>query len=569
MKIRFLISFVLISSIILAQAPDRNYFRPPVDIPLVLSGNFGELRSNHFHSGIDIKTQGKTGLPIYAAADGEISRIRISPYGFGLALYLDHPNGQTTVYGHLMSFRDDIQEYAKKIQYERKSFDVDLAIPKGTFSVNKGDQIALSGNTGGSGGPHLHFEIRDTDSQHPLNPLLFNFPIKDEIKPKILSAAIYPLTDDSHVYGKAQKTLIETVFYGGAYHLKGNPTVPVYGNIGFGLQTIDYLNGSWSKCGIYEIKLKVDNQAIYSFQMNELSFDETRYLNSYIDYEYYRTNYRRLQKSWVEPGNKLSNYRKLINGGIVDLSDEEVHDIDYEVIDTYGNKSTLSFRVQSKQMNIVPKERNGKLISYKQKATIEKEQLKAVFEPGTFYSDFYMDLETKPANNLYYSKLYQVQDDHHPVHQHYSLKIKADGLPSELRDKALIAAVSEKSGRKWSMGGNYENGWITARVRQLGTFAISVDTVAPKIKPLSIYNNSRLTEPNCIRFKISDDFSGIASYNGQIDGNWVLFEYDAKNALITYYFDKKRFQFDQKHELKLRVKDGKGNTTEYLATFYK
>ncbi|WP_159519347.1 M23 family metallopeptidase [Sunxiuqinia indica] len=569
MKIRFLISFVLISSIILAQAPDRNYFRPPVDIPLILSGNFGELRSNHFHSGIDIKTQGKTGLPIYAAADGEISRIKISPYGFGLALYLDHPNGQTTVYGHLLSFRDDIQEYAKNIQYERQSFDVDLAVPKGTFSVNKGDQIALSGNTGGSGGPHLHFEIRDTDSQHPLNPLLFNFPIKDEIKPKILSAAIYPLTDDSHVYGKTQKTLIETVFYDGAYHLKGNPTVPVYGNIGFGLQTIDYLDGSWSKCGIYEIKLKVDNQAIYSFQMNKLSFDETRYLNSYIDYDYYRTNYRRLQKSWVEPGNKLSNYRELINGGIVDLSDGEVHDIDYEITDTYGNKSTLSFRVQSKKMNIVPKERNGQLISYKQKTTIEKEQLKAVFEPGTFYSDFYLDLETKPANNLYYSKLYKIQDDHHPVHQHYSLKIKADAVPPELQDKALIAAVSEKSGRKWSMGGNYENGWITARVRQLGTFAISVDTVAPTIKPLSIYNNSRLTESSRIRFKISDDFSGIASYNGQIDGNWVLFEYDAKNALITYYFDKKRFQFDQKHELKLRVKDGKGNTTEYLASFYK
>lgn len=569
MKIRFLISFVFISNIILAQAADRDYFRSPVDIPILLSGNFGELRSNHFHSGIDIKTQGKVGLPVYSAADGEISRIKISPYGFGLALYINHPNGQTTVYGHLLSFRKDIQEYARKFQYEKESFAVDLTVPEGTFSVKKGEQIALSGNTGGSGGPHLHFEIRDTKSQHPLNPLLFNFPIKDEIKPKILSAVIYPLSDDAHVFGSTNQRVIETVYYNGAYHLKSNPTVPVYGHVGFGIQTLDYLDGSWSKCGIYEIKLSVDNQPIYTFLMNELSFDETRFINSHIDYPYYRQHYRRLQKSWVEPGNKLANYPVLVNRGVVNLSDGNIHHVSYEITDTYGNKSTLAFLIQSKKMDIPEKEEAGRLISYDKEATFETGNLNVKFSPGTFYSDFYLAYDTKPANNLYYSPLYKIHNDEMPVHQSYPLKIKADLVPDSLREKALIAAVNEKSGRKWSMGGTYKDGWVSTRVRQLGTFAISVDTVAPTIRPLSIHANNQLKEKNRIRFKITDDFSGLANYRGEIDGQWVLFEYDAKNDLITYYFDLDRFRFNQNHTLSLKLEDNKGNTSAYKATFYR
>ncbi|MGQ7869176.1 M23 family metallopeptidase [Sunxiuqinia sp. sy24] len=566
---RLLIAFLLFTHTIFAQAPDPEYFRSPLAIPIQLSGNFGELRSNHFHSGIDIKTEGKTGLPIYAAAEGEVSRINISPSGFGLALYLNHPNGQTTVYGHLLSFRDDIQAYARKIQYERESFAVDLSVPKGTFQIKKGELIALSGNSGSSGGPHLHFEIRDTHSQNPQNPLLFRFPIVDDMKPKILSAAIYPLSDDAHVYGKSNDRRIETVYYDGAYHLKGNPTIPVYGNIGFGLQTLDYLNGSWSKCGIYEISLAVDDQEVYTFRMNELSFAETRYLNSHIDYSHYRQHYRRIQKSWVDQGNKLSNYPTLENHGVVNLSDGKTHQIRYEVKDVYGNKSTLSFRVQSKKTSIERSEDSGQLIRLNEEIQLEKPGVQAHFKPGTFYSDFNLDFETKPANNLFFSPLYRVHNDRIPVHQSYQLKIKADEVPDSLQAKSLLAVIDEKSGKKWSMGGAYQDGWIMARVRQMGTFAITVDTVAPTIRPLSIQNRKSLTERNRIRFKISDDFSGIDSYRGQIDGQWVLFEYDAKNALITYHLDKDRFQFGKQHTLKLTVTDNKGNETEYQATFYR
>ena len=569
MKIRFLISFLFLFHIVFAQVDDSKYFHPPVNIPIVLSGNFGELRPNHFHSGIDIRTEGKTGLPVYAAAKGDISRIKISPYGFGMALYIDHPNGTTTVYGHLLRFRDDIQAYAQQIQYDKESFSVDLNIPKGKFSVEKGDQIALSGNSGGSGGPHLHFEIRNTKTQHPINPLLYQFPVTDNMKPKVLSVMVYPLSDDAHVYGKPSERLFETVYYDGAYHLKSNPTIPVYGNIGFGLQTLDYLNGSWSKCGINEIKLSVDEKTVYTYLMNELSFDETRYINSHIDYAYYREHYKRIQKSWVEPGNKLENYPVLINHGIVDLSDGQRHEVSYEILDTFGNKSILAFQVQSKKEAISRKEETGQLIRYDEPADFNTSGLQAHFDAGTFYSNFHLQYEEKPSNNLYYSPLYQLQNDLMPVQQSYQLKIKADQVPLELWNKAVIAVVNEKSGRKWSLGGKYVNGWITAKIRQLGTFAISIDTIPPTIKPLSIYKHSSLSEQNRIRFKINDDFSGIDNYRGEIDGNWVLFEYDAKNDLITYFIDKDRLQIGRNHELLLTVTDNKGNKSEYKATFYR
>ncbi|WP_430972860.1 M23 family metallopeptidase [Sunxiuqinia rutila] len=569
MSTRFLILFLLLSNLIYAQAPAPEDFHTPVSIPIKLSGNFGELRSNHFHSGIDIKTEGKTGLPIYAAADGEVSRIKISPSGFGLALYLDHPNGKTTVYAHLLSFRDDIQAYAKKIQYERESFAVDLAVPQGTFQVKKGELIAHSGNSGSSGGPHLHFEIRDTESQKPQNPLLYKFPVIDDMKPKILAVAIYPLSEDAHVYGKPDSRLIETVYYDGAYHLKGNPTIPVYGKVGFGLQTLDYLNGSWSKCGVYEISLSVDQQPIYSFRLDEFSFDETRYLNSHIDYAHYRQHARRIQRNWVEQGNKLSNYPTLENQGIVNLSDGQSHQINYVVKDVYGNKSTLAFRVKSRASALDKPEKNGPLISFDEETIFEKPGVEAHFTAGTFYSDFNLEYANKPANNLYYSPLHKLHNDRLPVHHSYLLKIKADELPDSLQSKSLIAVIDEKSGKKWSLGGAYKDGWVTARIRQMGTFAISVDTVAPTIRPLSIQGRKSLTEKNRIRFKISDDFSGIDSYRGEIDGQWVLFEYDAKNSLITYSFDKDRFQFGKQHQLNLTVTDNKGNATKYEATFYR
>lgn len=569
MKIFSVCTLLLILKTAVAQISDPDYFSSPLKIPIVLSGNFGELRSNHFHSGIDIKTGGKTGLPVYTAAEGELSRIYVSPSGFGLALYIDHSNGTTTVYGHLQKLRDDLQNYMHAVQYDKESFAADISVPKGKFRFKKGELVAYSGNSGSSGGPHLHFEIRDTDSQKPLNPLLYHLDVSDDRAPVILSVMLYPLSDDAHVSGKSYAQRIDAVLYNGTYHLKGNPVLNVYGDIGFAVQTHDYLTGSWNKCGVYEINLLADRKPVYTFRMDQLDFDQTRYVNSHIDYAHYQKYSRRLHKSWVDPGNRLGNYPVLINRGKINLSDRQVHEIKYMIKDVNGNESQLAFNVISKPMKITKQERTGIPVAYNKKFSIEENGLEADFDPGTFYSDFLFDFQVQAAGNGFYSPVFKLHDKETPVHRYYRLRIKAINLPLHLRGKALIAILDAKTGKKQALGGEYSLGWVEANTRQLGNFTITVDTVVPTITPVNIQNNSTLANKNKISFKIHDDFSGISSYRGEIDGKWVLFEYDAKKDLIEYYFDASRIELGKKHNLKLTVSDAKKNTKTYEANFYR
>jgi len=552
-----------------AQIPDPGYFSSPVKIPITLAGNFGELRPGHFHSGIDIKTQGRTGIPVYAAAEGILSRIYVSPSGFGLALYIDHPNGTTTVYGHLQKLRDDLQAYLRSYQYDNESFSVNFAVPKGKFRLKKGELIAYSGNSGSSGGPHLHFEIRDTDSEKPINPLLYHFDVKDNLPPTILSVMLYPLSNDAHVSGKSYPQRIDVVFSQGAYHLKSDPVLNVFGEVGFGIQAVDYLSGSGNKCGIYEIGLMVDNKPVSTFRVDRLDFDETRYVNSHIDYSYYQKYHRRIQRSWIEPGNKLSNYPLLENKGKITLTDEKKHEIKYLLKDVNGNKSQLVFHVTSKSMQVAKSKKTGIPVAYNDSFSIDVDGIDADFDPGTFYSDFRFDFQEQPARGKFYSPIFKLHNDDVPVHKYYDLSIKAVNLPSHLKDKALIAVVDTKTGRKYALGGEYSFGWVEATARQLGSFAITVDTIAPTITPIDIQNNNAITNQNKISFKIRDDLSGIHTYRGELDGDWILFEYDAKNHLIEYYFDAGRIQLGKKHHLKLTVNDTKGNAKTYEANFYR
>lgn len=552
-----------------AQIPDPDYFVSPVKIPIVLAGNFGELRTNHFHSGIDIKTQGRTGLPVYAAAEGMLSRIYVSPVGFGMALYIDHPNGTTTVYGHLQKLRDDLQAYLRAAQYDEESFSVNFTVPKGQFRFKKGELIAYSGNSGSSGGPHLHFEIRDTDSEKPVNPLFYHFGVKDSQPPVILSVMLYPLSDDAHVSGKSYPQRIDAVLVQGAYQLKGNPVLNVYGEVGFGIQALDYLSGSGNKCGVYEIGLLVDSKPVSTFRADRLDFDESRYVNSHVDYSYYQKYHKRIQRSWIEPGNKLSNYPLLENKGKIRLTDGKRHEIRYVLKDVNGNKSQLAFYVTSKSLPVVGTNETGIPVAYDDSFSIEEDGIEADFDAGTFYSDFRFDFQRQPAAGKFYSPVFKLHHDGVPVHKYYDLSIKAVNLPSHLRDKALIAVVDTKTGRKYALGGEYSFGRVEATARQLGSFAVTVDTVAPTIVPVNIQNRNAITDPAKISFKIRDDLSGIHSYRGELDGKWILFEYDAKNHLIEYYFDAARIQTGKKHHLKLTVDDAKENTTTYEANFFK
>jgi len=546
-----------------------NYYASPVKIPILLAGNFAELRPNHFHAGIDIKTQGRTGLPVFSAADGYVTRIVISPTGYGKVIYINHPNGTTTVYGHLEGFNDIINTYISSIQYEKEVFAIDQQVPEGMLPVKKGDQIARSGNSGSSGGPHLHFEIRQTKEQVYLNPLLYQMPVKDKTKPSIQSVMIYPVSDDASVSGKQTAQRFEVIPTGNTYSLKLNQVIEVSGKIGFGIQTIDLLDGSQNKCGVYSIRLSVDNELIYSFTMDDLKIDESRYINSHIDYERAIRSGQRLYRTWLEPGNKLSIYEAVDKHGIFKANDQKEHQVKYEITDVYGNSTSCAFRIKSTETKLPERITKGELFKYNHNNRIKDDEIDFSIPEGALYENVDFIYVRKPALAKFYSPVFQLHNHYVPLHFSCPLRIKATNLPAKLQSKAMLAQIDPVSGKIYSATGKYVDGWVEGNIRVLGNYTLAVDTVKPKIAPLSIVNKKTGKVGDKIQFKISDNLSGIETFRGTIDGQWVLFEYDLKNNLLTYVFDKKRFQFNKKHILNLEVTDYKANKSTYKTNFFK
>jgi len=565
---QFTLLFFLIFS--LTGTAQNNPYSSPVKIPIFLSGSFAELRSNHFHSGIDIKTQGITGIPIYSVADGYVSRIVVSPTGFGLALYINHPNGTTSVYGHLESFRENIAAYVKNIQYERESFRVDLQVPKDRFPVKQDEFIGRSGNSGSSGGPHLHFEIRDSETEEPLNPLHYSFPVKDNTPARIYSLMIAPLNEHGLVDNQAQKKIFPVVSSDEKYQLQNNPIIPVYGMVGFALQANDFFDGSNNRCGIYSIRMFWDGELWYSYQMDRFSFDETRYLNSHIDYEEYIQNNRRFHKAWTDPGNRLRIYDYVRNNGQLRVTDGNIHFVKFELKDLHGNTSILEFRIESKAGRAErPKEHFNQLLKYDQHNRFREENIRIDFPEQTFYDDVKFTWKPISSSEKFLSDIHVVHRNTVPLHSSARLSIKTEKLEKRLQEKALFVTVDTLKQKISAAGGQYDNGWITGDIRTFGNYAVALDTVPPQIVPLSIRDKSALTESSRIRFRISDDLSGINEIVGTLDGKWALFEYDAKTKMITHYFDAERFELGKRHEFVLEVTDNKGNESTYKASFWK
>lgn len=555
---------LLLTSILHAQ---ERYFADPLKIPMLLSGSFAELRSNHFHSGIDIKTQGVTGLPVYAVADGFVSRIAVSPSGFGNALYIDHPNGTTTVYGHLDHFAPEIQKYVADQQYEKHSFRVDLQVPAYLFPVNKGQEIAKSGNTGSSGGPHLHFEVRDTKTEEPLNPLQYGFSVVDNIAPKIFSLLVVPLSDTSEVnYARVSRSY-PVVFYDGKYHLKNNLVIPVYGNVGFAIQANDYFDGTYNKCGINNMHLSVDGETQFTYQLNRFSFSDTRYINSHIVYGEYKRSKRRFVKTWIDPGNRLPIYNYNLSQGYYE-AEEGSHQVNFELADTYGNTSELVFMVERKHADLPVREHKGTPMFYNRDNKFESADCALEVPKGALYANIDFEYTTRPTTEAFYSDFQLVGDETVPLHTPGRLWIKPRNLPTGLQSKVVMVNVDNDKGLPVAVGGRFEDGGVTANIRTLGTYAVMVDTLAPEIVPLSIRDNA-LTESNRIRFRLKDDLAGIKSIEGLLDGKWALFVYDVKTGRITHTFDKTRFEFGKRHSFKLTVTDYRENTSVYEANFWK
>lgn len=563
---KFLYTFVYLLFFFTNIVAQNANFAPPVDIPIVLNGNFGEIRNNHFHAGIDIKTNGETGLPVFAIEDGFVSRISVSPSGYGNALYVQHTNGYTSVYAHLEKFADPINNWVKTEQYRQESFAVNLFPKPQQFEYKKGEQIALSGNSGSSAGPHLHFEIRKTDTESPVNPLLFKFDIKDNTRPVVENLYIYPLADSSHVANNTQAQKISLVYYNEAYHPKGINTFDGYGQIGFGVDAIDYLDGNWSKCGIYQLEYWVDKQLINSFRLNELSYDEMRYINSHTDYEANIRDGSKVHKTYIEPGNKLSIYQQSKHSGIFNFNDGRRHTIEIFLYDTKMNASKIEFTIKSGQA-VKHKNKTTEAFFEHNKANLFETDEVCVSTPeNALYTNInfiYKKGKTPPGA---YSPLYRIHNQYTPLHQKASISIDAELLPEYLQKKSLIALFDIKTSEFSSIGGTYKNGKVQTSSYQFGDMCIVADTLAPDIQALSI-KDGQLMEQNRIRFKISDKLSGIESYEVEIDGKWILFEYDPKRELLEYTFDE-HIQTGKTHTLKLVVTDKKENINTYETEFY-
>lgn len=554
---------ILLSTFIWAQQTD---FDPPVKIPIVLNGNFGEIRGNHFHAGIDIHTKGETRLPIYSIDDGFVSRVSVSASGYGNAIYIDHPSGYTSVYAHLDQFEPSLAEWVKSEQYHEKSFEINLTPSKNQFRIKRGQEIAKSGNSGSSAGPHLHFEIRRTANQHPVNPLFFNFDIKDHTKPSVENLYVYPLSDSSQVSGNTKKQLYKLVYFGGAYHLKGIQSLNVYGTIGFSVDAIDYLDNNWSKCGIYQLEYWVDNQLINSFQLDELNYDKSRYLNSHIDYEAYQKTQAKFHKTYIDPGNKLDIYRQTYNGGLFNFDDGKRHNVQIMLYDVNMNVAEIQFYVLSTKAMKHPEVKSNGTLNYHTDNNYKTEEMELHIPINALYTNLNFEYQKGRSPAGAFSSLHRIQDKYTPLHIAFDLKIKASHLPDNLSSKAIIAQFDTKTEKYTSIGGTFDDGWVKTTAKNFGTFCIVIDTIAPSIRSLSLKDNV-LTEQDHLRFKIDDDFSGIKTYNGTIDGKWILFEYDAKRNLLVYNFDE-HLKKGKNHKLVLIVEDRKENKRTYNATFY-
>ena len=539
-----------------------NYFRSPLDISLHLSGTFGELRNNHFHAGVDIKTKRRTGFPVYATADGYVSRIKVAIWGYGKVIYISHPNGYTSVYAHLSKFGDGIQEYVKNIQYQKESYETGNIYPaENEITVKKGQVIAFTGRTGGFVAPHLHYEIRDTKTEHIINPLLFGLKIKDSIAPRINKLIAYPIGEGSRINRSVKKQTL-AIKKDSLNNYRTN-RISASGSIGFGINVYDLLGKELNKNGVYSIEMKVNGKRRYYHDVETFSFAESKYINLLIDYPYFATYKNRIQKTFREKETKLSIYEDLVKDGFVDVKEGFSYKVEIIAKDFKGNRSSVKIPIIGvKSESILLQEKdttNYKILKNKfQKFT--EGGVTVAFPKNTFYKDIFIDFSVN-------GKLATIHKPTIPLNKSFTITFDSTMYRKSEVNNIYIANINNKKYPYYQNTRKREDKLFTT-TKTLGKYTLLIDNELPKICNLNFKNNNWVSKLNYLTIKISDTQSGIKSYEAFIDDEWILMEYDVKKKKLSYNFSDKKL-VGSKHIFKLVVSDNVGNTNTYNATFYR
>ncbi|RTZ06569.1 M23 family metallopeptidase [Flavobacterium bomense] len=560
---KFSLYLVFFCNFVFAQAEyPKDYFRSPLDIPMQLSGNFGELRPNHFHAGFDLRTQQKEGFKVYAVADGYVSRIKISTFGNGKTIYINHPNGFTSVYGHLKMANGAIESYIKNSHYKEESFEIEMFFKPDEMQVQNGDVIAFSGNTGSSQGPHLHFEFRDSKTEFIINPMLFGYDtyLKDTKKPIVSAVYVYPLDSKTTVnHSKRPIALNVSLQKDGTYL---SDKVTANGVIGFGISASDSDDVSFNVNGVYKVHSFYNGKPNFGYEFNTYSFDEMRYINALIDYPRYKKTQQRVQKLFMKTPYNLSIIQADENKGVLQITPNLASLYRIEVSDFFGNKKIIAIPIQYDLLPTVISPEPA-VSNYFVNANVDSnfalENMSVFFPAGTFYDDFNMNFDVK--NDILW-----LHDDTVPAHSNFTVSIEDTKATELQREKMFIGRIDGKAT-------NYNPTYIkdnvfSTKVKILGKYALVSDTVAPKITMNAPVEGKWISAQKTIQLSISDDLSGIKSYNGYLNGKWVLFEYDNKTRKITHYFSD-GIVAEGANDLKVVVTDNVGNSTTFETHFFR
>ncbi len=547
----------------IAQSPyPQDYFRDPLEIPLVLAGTFAELRSNHFHSGLDIKTQQREGLKVFAAAKGYVSRIKVSHWGYGKALYITHPNGYTTVYAHLQKFSPKIEALVKKAQYKKETFEIELFPAIDELLIETDEIIAFSGNTGGSSGAHLHFEIRDK-SESPINPMLFGIDIKDTKQPTILSVYAYPIDENSHVNKTNEKTKLRLIPQSNGNYKVEN--IKAFGKIGFGINTYDRQDLAPNKNGISNIQTFFNGNKNFEIDFKRFSFDETKHLNRLIDFEHFKDHKSRIQKLYVQQNNPLSMYKNIDENGYITIEDSTSSIFKVRVKDYKENDTWLTISIIGEQNDsTIPKqiEVTNHYIYADQATNLEDRNVSVYFPSDTFYEDFYMDFNVNSDTLTLHKPIVSAQ-------KYFTISYDISNYTENDKNKLFIARLVGYYKNYLSYTPTTKKGnTLSARSKILDTYVLGVDTENPEIKPINFQKDKWLSKSRYLKVKVKDEISGIRNYRATINGKWILMEYDAKKNKLTYDFNDNIIT-ETKNNLKIIVTDNVGNSSTFETTFFR